>query len=111
MRMPIGNLPQVVLEFTDSVLMPAASTKGGALPFAVGVASGLAIKRVPETVNKCLPTLKSLGVVDEQNCIDIDLLYEEAAKALAAHPFTIAGYTPDAGDLENLKEIMCKYGS
>ena len=110
MRMPIGNLPQVVLEFTDSVLMPAASAKGGALPFTVGIVAGLAARRAPEMVSQYLPVLKSLGVVDEQNRIDVDLLHEEAAKALSAHPLTVAGYTPDSGDLDKLREIMNRYG-
>ena len=32
MRMPIGNLQVVVLEFVQQVLIPAAETKGGMLP-------------------------------------------------------------------------------
>ena len=39
MRMPIGNLQAVVLEFVQQVLIPAAETKGGMLPFSVGTFS------------------------------------------------------------------------
>ncbi len=110
MKMPIGNLSQVVLEFAEEVLMPAAQARGGALPFAVGIVAGLAAKRVPQMVAQYQPALLALGVVDEQNCVDVDLLYEEAVKSLEAHPMTIAGYTPDKADVDKLLEIMKRHG-
>ena len=110
MKMPIGNLSQVVLEFADEVLMPAASARGGVLPFSVGVVSGLAAKRIPQIVSQYTPMLQALGVLDDQNCIDIDLLYEEASKALEKHPFIIAGYRVDKDDLDKLKTLMEKHG-
>lgn len=110
MRMPIGNLPAVVLEFAEEVLMPAASAKGGALPFTVGIVAGLAAKQAPQIAARYLPMLQALGAVDEHNRVDVDLLHEQASKALAAHPVTIGGYTPDAGDLDKLREIMNRHG-
>lgn len=110
MKMPIGNLPAVVLEFAEEVLMPAASAKGGILPFTVGIFAGLAAKQAPQMVAQYLPMLQALGVVDEQNRVDVDLIHEEAAKALAPHPLTVAGYTVDAADLDKLREIMNRHG-
>lgn len=110
MKMPIGNLPAVVLEFAEEVLMPAASAKGGVLPFTVGIISGLAAKQAPQMVTQYMPMLQALGVIDDQNRVDVDLLYEEAAKALEAHPLTVAGYTPDKSDLDKLREIMNRHG-
>ena len=110
MKMPIGNLSAVVLEFAEEVLMPAASAKGGALPFTVGIISGLAAKQAPQMVAQYTPMLQALGVLDNQNCIDIDLLYEEASKALEKHPFVIAGYRADKSDLDKLKTLMEKHG-
>ncbi len=110
MKMPIGNLSAVVVEFFEEALMPAASAKGGALPFTVGIISGLAAKQAPQMAAQYVPALKALGVVDEQNRIDVDLLYGEAVKALEAHPLTVAGYTPDKADLDKLREIMNRHG-
>lgn len=78
MKMPIGNLPAVIAEFAQQVLIPAAGKQGGSLPFAVGIISGLVAQRAPAMIEGYLPLLKSLGAVDEQNRIDVDLLYAEA---------------------------------
>ena len=110
MKMPIGNLPAVIAEFAQQVLIPAAGKQGGSLPFAVGIISGLVAQRAPAMIEGYLPLLKSLGAVDEQNRIDVDLLYGEAAKNLEAHPFSIGSYKPDKGDLDALKEIMNRHG-
>lgn len=63
MKMPIGNLPAVVVEFTDEVLMPAAQVRGGALPFTLGIVAGLAAKQAPQMAAQYVPALKALGVV------------------------------------------------
>lgn len=110
MKMPIGNLPAVVVEFAQQVLIPAAEKQGGSLPFTVGIVSGLVAQRAPAMVEPYLPMLKSLGAVDEQNRIDVDLLYGEAAKNLETHPFSIGPYKPDKGDLDALREIMNRHG-
>lgn len=110
MRMPIGNLTQVVIEFTDEVLMPAAKAHGGALPFTLGIVAGLAAKQAPQIASRYLPALQALGAADDQNRVDVDLLYGEAVKALEAHPLTVAGYTPDKSDLDKLREIMNRHG-
>jgi hypothetical protein len=110
MKMPIGNLPAVIAEFAQQVLIPAAGKQGGSLPFTVGIISGLVAQRAPTMIEGYLPLLKSLGAVDEQNRIDVDLLYAEASKNLEAHPFSIGPYKPDKGDLDALKEIMNRHG-
>jgi hypothetical protein len=110
MKMPIGNLPAVIAEFFSSAVLPAASAAGGAAPFATAFIGGLIARRAPAMIEGYLPLLKSLGAVDEQNRIDVDLLYGEAAKNLEAHPFSIGPYKPDKGDLDALREIMNRHG-
>ena len=110
MKMPIGNLPAVVMEFAQQVIIPAAERQGGALPFAIGIGAGLVAQRAPAMLDTYLPMLKSVGVVDEQNRIDVDLLYTEASKNIEAHPFTIGPYKPDKSDLDALREIMNRHG-
>ena len=100
----------MVVEFAQQVLIPAAEKQGGSLPFAVGIVSGLVAQRAPAMLDTYLPILKSLGVVDEQNRIDVDLLYNEASKNIEAHPFTVGPYKPDKSDIDALREIMNRHG-
>ncbi|MGN1208897.1 MAG: hypothetical protein ACI4SV_01240, partial [Duodenibacillus sp.] len=94
----------------EAVLFPAAARVGGMTPFTVGLAVGLASRKVPEMVEQYMPTLKALGVVDQDNMIDIDLLHGEAVKSLERNPIVVAGYRPDRGDLDRLREIMMRHG-
>ncbi len=110
MRMPIGNLPQVIAEYFESVILPAASKAGGVAPFAAGVIQGLVVRQAPAMAAQYLPALQALGVADAEGKIDIDLLHEEAAKAIEKSPFVIAGYKPDKSDVDYLKSLMEKYG-
>ena len=110
MKLPLGNLQAVALEYLDAVVLPAASVAGGAAPFAVGLAGGLLARRIPAMAEQYAPALRALGVLDKENKLDIDLLYEEATKALEKHPLMIAGYRPDKGDLEQMKAIMERHG-
>ena len=110
MKLPIGNAQAVVAEYFESVILPAASAVGGMAPFAAGMASGLIARRIPQLMEQYSPTLKALGVLDADGKLDIDLLHEEAVKALERGPVIIAGYRADRGDLDKLKSIMEKYG-
>lgn len=110
MKMPLGNLQAVALEYLDAVVLPAASSAGGAAPFVAGMAGGLIARRLPAMADQYAPMLRALGVLDEENKLDIDLLYEEANKALEKHPLVIAGYRPDKSDLDHLKTIMERHG-
>jgi len=111
MKTPIGNVPAVILEFTQQVLIPAAERQGGLLPFTVGVGAGLFARQAPAMLSRHLDALKALGVVDDQNRIDADLLFEEASKNLEAHPVILPfGYKPDRADLDALRDIMNRHG-
>ena len=109
MKMPIGNAPAVITEYANSAIIPAAEKKGGLLPFAVGIAAGLVAKQAPAMIERYMSALKALGVVDDGNRLDVDLLRDEALKALEAHPVVIAGYSPDKTDIDALYEIMKRY--
>lgn len=111
MKMAVGNLPQVVLEYFDAVVLPAAARAGGAAPFLAGMAGGLVAQRAPAMVEQYLPVLRTLGVVDDNSNIDVDLIYESASKSLEKNPFTVAGYQPNKDDLDKLKALMEKHGA
>lgn len=106
MKMPIGNAQAVVGEFFESVILPAASAAGGMAPFAAGLAGGLIARRTPQMMEQYAPMLKALGVMDDENRLDIDALYEEACKAMEKGPVVVAGYRADRSDLDKLKGIM-----
>ena len=110
MKMPIGNLPSVVCEFANEVLIPAAKKQGGVLPFAIGIGAGLVAKQAPSMAEQNLPLMKALSIVDDQNRIDVDLLYSEALKSLDQNPFMIGSYKPDRSDLDALRDIMNRHG-
>ena len=102
MKLPLGNLQPVVLEYLESVVLPAASV--------AGMAGGLIARRVPAMAEQYAPALRALGVLDEENRLDIDLLHQEACASLEKHPVVVAGYKPDRGDLDKLKSIMERHG-
>ena len=110
MKMAVGNLPQVVAEYFEAAILPAASRAGGASPFVAGLAGGLIARQAPAMVGQYLPMMQALGIVDAQGNLDIDLLYDEAVKSLAQHPLTIGGYSPNREDLDKIKAIMEKHG-
>ena len=109
--MPIGNAPQVISEFFQSVLLPAAQKAGGMTPFAVSFVGGVVSRNASQIIETYRPMAQALGLIDAENMVNIDLLHDCAAEALKASPVEIAGYRPDAEDLAKLREIMKRYGS
>ena len=110
MYMPIGNISSVVSEYFESAILPAASRAGGIAPFAAGLVSGIVARRAPEVIQQYIPALRALGIVNAENQVNIDLLYQEACKSLDKNPIIIAGYKPNRDDLDRLKMIMEKHG-
>ena len=109
MKLAVGNLSPVVAEFFDGVLIPAALQGGGLRAFTVGFLGGVVSRNVPSMVDQFLPMAKSVGVVDENNLIDLEMVYEEATKALRKAPVVVSGYRVDQSDLDNLLNIARKY--
>ena len=110
MKIPVGQISAVVAEYFNSVLMPAAAKAGGIMPFTVGMASVIAQRNTPVVIDKYLPPLTAIGLVDAENRLDIDAVYEAAVKSFEKNPFTIAGYRPTREDFDAVKSIMQKYG-
>ena len=110
MKMPIGNAPQVVGEFFQSVLLPAAQKAGGMTPFLVGFVGGAVSRNATQLLEQCAPLGKALGLIDADNMVDVDLLHDCAVEALEKSPLVVAGYRPDQEDLDKLRDIMSKYG-
>lgn len=106
MKIHVSRLPEVVNEYFDTVLMPAASTRGSLWTFGTGFVGGLVSRNSATMIDRYLPVLQQLSIIDNQGMVDVDLLYNEATKAMnKAHP-TIMGYTADQSDVEKLRNIM-----
>lgn len=111
MRMPIGNAPQVVAEFFQSVVLPAAQKAGSNTPFFAAFVGGLVSRNAPKIIEAYAPWAKAAGIIDAENMIDIDLLHDIAVEALEKAPLSVMGYKPDREDFDKLQEIMKRYGS
>jgi hypothetical protein len=109
MKIAVGNVAPVVSEYFESVIMPSAIQAGGLKAFSVGFVGGLVARQTPQMVEQYLPLAKALGLVDDENRLNMDLAFEEADKALSKTPFVIAGYRPDREDLMKILEIARKY--
>lgn len=109
MKIAVGNVTPVVTEFFDQVIMPSAMQAGGLKAFTVGFVGGLVARQTPGMVEQYLPMAKSLGLVDEQGLLDIDLLHDEATKALSRSPVVVAGYRVDQSDLDRIRDIARKF--
>ncbi len=110
MGTPIGNLPQVIAEFIDTVVLPAADKVGGATPYLVAFGKGLIARKASVMVDQYLPMMKTWGIVDAENKIDVDLLHEVATEALQKTSLVPFGYKVDVGDIDKLRDILKKYG-
>lgn len=108
-RVAIGNITPIVSDFIDQVLMPAAQRAGGMIPFTVGVVSGYVLRNVDGMVKQHINVAKSLGIVDNDNMIDVDMAYEVLSDSLSKSPLIIANYKFAQDDLDTLHDIMLKY--
>lgn len=109
MKVQIGHIPRIVAEYFDTVIMPSAAQAGGVKAFAVGFVGGLVARQTPTMIEQYMPMAKSLGLVDESNLLNVDMLYEEARKALSRSPLVIAGYRADQSDIDKIRDIARKY--
>lgn len=107
MHLPVGQLKQVLTDFLSQEVLPKATGGAGLL---LGVGAGMALRRMDTLLESYLPTLKTLGIVDDENRIDLEAIYEEATKTLASRgSVNIMGYLFDQADVEALLSIAKKY--
>lgn len=109
MKLAVGHVPQIAAEYFDNVLMPAALQSGGVKAFMVGFLGGVVTRNAGPMVEQYLPMSKAIGIVDENNLLDLDLVYEQATKALQKAPVIVSGYKVDQSDLEAILQIARRY--
>lgn len=107
MYLPIGQVNQVLTDYISQEVLPKAA---GANALFLGVGSGLVLRKLTASIEAKLPILKGLGLVDEQNRIDIEAFNEELTKTLSkTGSVNIMGYLFDTADAESLFRIAQKY--
>lgn len=107
MYLPIGQVNRVLTDYLSQEVLPKASRANALV---LGVGAGLALRRLSSDIDAKLPVLKGLGVVDEQNRIDIEAFHEELTKTLSkTGSVNVMGYLFDTADAESLYRIAQKY--
>lgn len=109
MHLPIGQVKQVLADFLSQEVLPKAAGGAGLV---IGVAGGMALRRIDPLIEANMPTLKALGIVDDQNRIDLEVLHEEIGKTLAqTGRVNLMGYLFDQADADALLSIAKKYST
>lgn len=103
----LSKFQQVFIEFVDQRLIPSAPP---AMKWLLGGTSFLILRQADSMINQYLPMLRSLGLVNEQNQLDIDLAKGFLNSAFSkSERVTFQGITLDAQEGEAFIAIMEKY--
>ena len=70
MYISLSKLQQVVSEFIDTRLMPSAPTT---MKWILGGSTYILLQQSDTLINKYSPMLKSLGIVNDQNQVNIEM--------------------------------------
>jgi hypothetical protein len=86
---PYNQVANGVTRYIDDEIVPKIS---GLSKLAVGVMLAAAVKRADNIVEqmKAMPLIKMLGIIDEENMVDVDTIYEELKKQLEKEPMSVA---------------------
>lgn len=107
MLLSLEKLPNIITEFAESRLLPVAPP---VVQFMIGGALPLVLTRTGEMLAQYSPVLKAIGILTEQNKIDV-----EKSTAFIRNGFTkstkfqIMNFTFDKNDGEFLIGLMEKY--
>ena len=111
-RVAVGHIPEIVREYIATVLEPAGSRAGGALPMILGFAKvWIPNQVIPKMISEKKNLLESFYLMDAQGMVDIDAVIEALTPVLEQNPFVWQGYRFDRSDLEKMREIANRYVS
>ena len=103
----LTKLQNVVPEFIDSRLMLSAPL---AMKWILGGSTFILLKRADDILNQYTPMLKTMGLVNDKNQLDIELTKGFINSAFAkSGNITMFGFTFDKNDGEALIGILDKY--
>ena len=103
----LSKLQNVIPEFIDTRLMPSAPS---GMKWVLGGATFVILRRIDSIVSQYLPMLKTAGIVNDNNQIDIEM-----AKGFINSAFeksgrvTVMNFTFDKSDGEAFVSLLDKY--
>ena len=82
---PYNQVVNGVTKYIDSEILPKVD---GWSKIAVGIVLAGAVKKGDAVVEqiKTIPIVKMIGIVDEENRVDIEVIYEELKKQVSVEP-------------------------
>jgi hypothetical protein len=85
---PYNQVVNGVTRYIDSEIVPKVN---GFSKLAVAVVLAGAVKNAGNTVEqiKTMPIIKMTGLIDEENMVDIETIYEELKKQVAREPISM----------------------
>lgn len=107
MKISLSKVSQVLPEFVDTRLMPSAPST---MKWILGGGTFLILHQADTLINKYLPMLKQLGIVDEDHKVDIEMARGFLNSAFEKSGVVeYLGFRFDKSDGEALVNIMEKY--
>lgn len=107
MKISLSKISQVLPEFVDTRLMPSAPST---MKWILGGSTFLILHQADTLINKYLPMLKQLGIVDEDHKVDIEMVKGFLNSAFdKSGAVEYLGFRFDTSDGEALVNIMEKY--
>ena len=107
MKISLSKISQVLPEFVDTRLMPTAPST---MKWILGGSTFLVLNQADALIQKYLPMLKQVGIVDENNKVDIPVVDGFLKQAFTKQEtIEYFGFKFDKSDGEALINIMEKY--
>lgn len=108
-RVSLGQVPLIFGEFLDKVLVPVVAVESGPKSWLMRAAGVAIASSSVDLLNPAIPTLKMLGIVGDDNMIDLDRAYHISSETMKSEPLVFLNFRFDQSDLDKLKEIAVKY--
>ena len=102
---PYNQVVNGVTKYIDSEIIPKVE---GLSKIAVGIVLAGAVKRGDTVIEqiKAIPIIKMIGIVDDENRVDIETIYEELKKQVSIEPLRME--LPGVGKVTFTREDVDK---
>lgn len=111
MKISINNLYKVANDYIVQIIVP--KMPNNYIKFGLAfTANYIGSNFVNQHLSKYQNVIKSFGIIDENNCIDLEMFRENALKALKTcenGKFMVYGYNVDEEDINSLYLIAKNY--
>ena len=109
-RMSVDHVAEVLATYLDEQIAPKAQGLQKLGTYMFGIA---AAKRGADIVKQYVPTMQMLGVMDDKEMIDIDMMSDIARKAMEkmGNRFCAMGIIFDPSDIDLIADIAKRYAA